>query len=280
MNAKNKSTLMVLACAFLWSTGGVMIKYVPWNGVAIAGCRGLVAAVTVWVYLHFSHTPIRITLRTWKAAIAMGTTCLLFVVANKLTTAANAIVLQYTAPVFLLVFSAVFYGTRFRRSDILAVVLTAGGIALFFFDQLDGGHLLGNCIAIFTGITMGLMYLFIGDADPEERLSSVLLSNALVALIGVPFLFITHGEITPLPVVLILLLGSVQIGIPYILYAKAAKHCPPLTCCLLCTLEPLLNPVWVMLFYGETPGLFALIGGIIVVVTITLWTILGEKEKA
>lgn len=256
-----------------------MIKYVPWNGAAIAGCRGLVAALTVWAYMRLSKTPIRITRRTWKAAVTMGTTCLLFVVANKLTTAANAIVLQYTAPLFLLVFSTVLYGTKFRRSDVLAVVITAGGIALFFFDQLDGGRLLGNLIAIFTGGTMGLMYLFIGDADPEERLSSVVLSNALVALIGVPFLFFTKAEIAPLSVVLILLLGSMQIGIPYILYAKAAKHCPPLTCCLLCTLEPLLNPVWVMLFYGETPGVFALIGGLIVVITITLWTVLGEKEK-
>jgi len=280
MNARNRSTLMVLTCAFLWSTGGVMIKYVPWNGAAIAGCRALVAAFTVWVYMRLSKTPIRITGQTWKAAITMGTTCLLFVVANKLTTAANAIVLQYTAPVFLLVFSAVLYGTKFRRSDVLAVVFTAGGIALFFFDQLDGGHLLGNLIAIFTGFTMGLMYLFIGNATPEERLSSVLLSNSLVALIGVPFVFITKAEFAPLSVILILLLGSLQIGIPYILYAKGAQYCPPLTCCLLCTLEPLLNPVWVMLFYGEVPGVFALIGGLIVVITITVWTIMGEKEKA
>ena len=144
MNPKSRGAIQMLACAFLWSTAGVMIKYIPWNAMAIAGVRALVAAATVRIYLCVSKTPLRITSRTWKVAVAMGLTCLLFVIANKRTTAANAIVLQFTAPVFLLLFSAVFQKKHFRRADILAVVLTLGGIALFFFDELDGGGMLGN----------------------------------------------------------------------------------------------------------------------------------------
>lgn len=278
MNPKNRGALLMLTCAFLWSTAGVMIKYIPWNAVAIAGVRALVAAVTVLVWLRLSKTPLTITARTWKVAVSMGTTCLLFVVANKMTTAANAIVLQFTAPVFLLLFSVVFQGKHFRRSDILAVVFTLGGVALFFLDQLDGGKMLGNIVAVAAGCAMGLMYMFMGDAKPAERLSSVFVSNSLVALVGVPFAFATKAEFSLVPVALILFLGILQLGIPYILYALAAETCPPLTCCLLSAIEPLLNPVWVLLFYGEKPGVFALVGGAIVIVTITAWSIYGEKK--
>lgn len=278
MNPKNRGALLMLTCAFLWSTAGVVIKYIPWNPVAIAGVRAMIAAVTVLVWLRVSKTPLRITANTWKVAVVMGATCLLFVIANKMTTAANAIVLQFTAPVFLLLFSAVFLGKRFCRADVLTVVLTLGGIALFFFDQLDGGRMLGNIVAVISGCTMGLMYMFMDDAKPAERLSSVFLSNALVALVGVPFAFITKVEVSTVPVLLILFLGVLQLGIPYILYALAAGDCPPLTCCLLSAIEPLLNPLWVLLFYGEKPGVFALIGGAIVIVTITAWSIYGEKR--
>ena len=124
MNPKNRGALLMLTCAFLWSTAGVVIKYIPWNPVAIAGVRAMIAAVTVLVWLWVSKTPLRITGNTWKVAVVMGATCLLFVIANKMTTAANAIVLQFTAPVFLLLFSAVFLGKRFCRADVLTVVLT------------------------------------------------------------------------------------------------------------------------------------------------------------
>ena len=138
--------------------------------------------------------------------------------------------------------------------------------------------MLGNIVAVASGCTMGLMYMFMDDAKPAERLSSVFLSNALVALVGVPFAFITKVEVSTVPVLLILFLGVLQLGIPYILYALAAGDCPPLTCCLLSAIEPLLNPLWVLLFYGEKPGVFALIGGAIVIVTITVWSIYGEKQ--
>lgn len=280
MNPKKRGALLMLSCAFLWSTAGVMIKYIPWNPVAIAGVRAMVAATTVLVYLKLTRIPIRITARTWKVAVTMGTTCFLFVIANKMTTAANAIVLQFTAPVFLLLFSALFRKARFARADVLAVGLTMGGIALFFLDQLDGGKLLGNIIAVASGLSMGVMYLFMDDARPEERLTSVLVSNVLVALVGVPWAIISRVEVSAIPVLLILFLGIIQLGIPYILFALAAETCPPLTCCLLSAIEPLLNPVWVLLFYGEKPGFFALVGGVVVIVTITVWSIYGEKKEA
>ena len=138
--------------------------------------------------------------------------------------------------------------------------------------------MLGNIIAVASGCSMGLMYMFMGDAKPAERLSSVFVSNSLVALVGVPFAFITRAEFSVVPVALILFLGILQLGIPYILYALAAETCPPLTCCLLSAVEPLLNPLWVLLFYGEKPGVFALVGGAIVIVTITAWSIYGEKK--
>lgn len=280
MREEKKGILRMLACAALWSTAGVLFKYIPWNPFVIAGLRALLAGIVVYAYIRVRRLPVLVNAQTLKTAAAMGMTCLLFVVANKLTTAANAIVLQYTAPVFLLAFSALIDRRRFCRADILAVLLTLAGISLFFLDRLDAGRMLGNGIAVAAGCSMGLMYVFMGDATPSERLSSVLLSEILVSVVGLPFLFFTRTEVSFVPVLFIVLLGVFQIGVPYILYALAAESCPPLACCLLSALEPLLNPVWVLLFYGEKPGPFALAGGAVVIVTITVWNLYRGRKKA
>ena len=166
-----------------------------------------------------------------------------FSVANKLTTAANAIVLQFTCPVFLVLLEAFLFHQKIRKRDMSVVLIVLFGIALFFFDQLSPSGIAGNFVAIAAGMFMAGMFLTIGNLAPSE-------------------------------------LGVFQLGIPYVLYAIASKDCPPLACSLLSAFEPLLNPVWVMIFDGEKPGLFALIGGLIVIISITVWVIQGQKEPA
>ena len=151
-------TAQMLACALLWSMAGIMFKYIPWNGVVIASLRAAIAGVVVALYMRAGQMPLTVSARTIPAGIAKGLTCLLFVVANKMTTAANAIVLQYTAPVFLLLFSALLYHRRFSRKDVAAVCLTLAGISLFFLGQFDAGRMLGNLIAVAAGASMGVMY--------------------------------------------------------------------------------------------------------------------------
>lgn len=273
MDPKRRAIIQMLVCATLWSTGGIFIKLIPWNPFVIAGWRSLVAVGTVLLFLKFGKVKFRFNFRAVIMGAFMCLTFLSFVTANKLTTAANAIVLQFTAPLFLLIFSAVFFHEKFRRVDLLAVLVTMGGIALFFFDKLDGGFLLGNCVAILAGAFMGGMYLAIGKVDEETRMGGMLLGHIFTAAVGIPVTFFTPAPVSTTAILCILGLGVIQLGLPYILLTLSSKNCPPLACSLLGAIEPLLNPVWVFLFNGEAPGFYALIGGVIVIVSITLWCI-------
>ena len=280
MDAKRKAILLMLLCATLWSTGGIFIKLIPWSPFVIAGWRSLIASGIVLFYFKAWKIKFRFNRRAVLNGLFMCLTFLGFVVANKLTTAANAIVLQFTAPVFLMVFSTVLFHEKFRRADIVAVIFTMVGIALFFLDQLKPGYLMGNCIAILAGASMAGMYLSMGKTDDETRMGGMLLGHLFTALVGIPFTFFTVTQVSTIPILCILALGIVQLGIPYILLALSSRNCPPLACSLLGAVEPLLNPVWVFLFAGEAPGVFALIGGVVVIASVTLWCIWQNKNSA
>lgn len=274
---KNTAILEMLVCATLWSIAGIFIKLIPWNAFVIAGLRSLFAGLVVLVYMKIRRLRLILNRRTVVAGVCMALLFFCFVGANKLTTAANAIVLQFTAPLFIMVLSVLFLHQKFRRADVLAVVFTMAGISLFFFDQLTPGHVLGNVVAILSGLFMALMYMNLGSCPETERMNSILIGQTLTFLCGVPLLFTTHPAFSALPVLYVVILGVVQLGIPYVLCARAAEHCPPLACSLLGALEPLLNPIWVFLFDGEAPGVFALAGGAVVIVTVTLWCIFGQR---
>ncbi len=279
MNKENKAILEMLICAALWSIAGIFIKLIPWNGFAVASMRSLIAGITIAVYMLVSRKRFVLSRKTLLAGILSASVYTCFVCANKLTTAANAIVLQFTSPVFIVVFSALIFGTKIKKADMLVVLFTLAGIALCFLDQLRGGYLLGNCVAVLAGMFMAGMFMAVGELEGEERFSGILLGQLITFLIGLPAVIVTKPVFTLPAVLSILALGVFQLGISYILYVKATKYCPPLACCLLGAVEPLLNPIWVMLFDGETPGVLALIGGVVVVASVTIWCIFG-KEKA
>lgn len=266
----------MLLCAALWSIAGIFIKLIPWNSIVIAGLRSLIAGLVMFVYMRARGIGFTADRRSLAGGAALCLTLTCFVVANKLTTAANSIVLQFTAPMFIVVFSALFLKKRFSRADVLAVVLTMAGISLFFFDQLTPGHLAGNCVAIFAGMAFACYYMSLEGASESQRMSAILIAHGLTFLVGLPFTFVYPPELSAAPVACILVLGVVQLGIPYVLLGRASGACPPLACSLLGAVEPLLNPVWVFIFDGEAPGLWALIGGVVVVATITEWCVYGD----
>lgn len=276
--ARKRSIAYMVVCASLWSIAGIFIKLLPWNGLVIAGWRSFVAAVCMGAFMLATGRKIKVNRASLLSGVFVSMTFLAFVSANKLTTAANAIVLQFTAPIFILILSAVILHKRFERADIITVVITLFGISLFFFDQLDGGGLLGNLIAISAGFSMACMFVICGETDEESRLSGILFGHLLTATIGLPFMLAFDTPVSTTAVLSILALGVVQLGIPYILMGLAVKHCPPLACSLIGAIEPLLNPVWVFIFDGERPGVFALIGGGIVIVTITLWCVWRDRK--
>ena len=269
----------MLTCATLWSIAGIFIKLIPWNSFAISCIRSLVAGITVLVFIKIKHYKFIINRRTLLAGGLMGLVFTAFVAANKLTTAANAIVLQFTAPMFIIVFSAIIFGQKIKRKDLLAVIFAMLGVSMFFLDKLEGGYLTGNLVAILAGALMGGMYMAIGESKGEERFSAILIGQTEAFLIGLPSVIMTKPGFSALPVLFIIILGVFQLGIPYVLYGKASEYCPPLACSLLGAVEPLLNPVWVFLFDGEKPGIYALIGGIIVVVSVTIWCASDNKNK-
>ncbi|HBR07375.1 MAG TPA: EamA family transporter [Clostridiales bacterium] len=268
----------MLICATLWSMAGIFIKLIPWNPFVISGFRSLIAALIMGIYMFSAKMPVMLTKKSIFTGVALFLTFTCFVAANKLTTAANAIVLQFTAPVFIMVFSAVFLGRKFSGADVAAVVLTMAGISLFFFDQLGPGHLLGNMLGLAAGVMMACMYIGVGSGQGPERTTGILIAHLLAFASGIPFIVATGPEFSFQPVMYIIILGVFQLGIPYILLSRAAEHCPPLACSLLGALEPLLNPLWVFLFDGETPGTLALVGGVVVITTITLWCVHGDRK--
>ena len=275
------AVLQMLACAALWSIAGVLFKLVPWNSVVIASLRSFLAGLVVRGYMRLRGLRVVVTRQTVVPGMLMAALFFSFVGANKLTTAANAIALQFTAPLFLMLFSAAFLHERLRGADVLAALVTFGGVVLFFLDQLGPGKTLGNLIGLLSGVFYALMYLNLGRMrDESVRMSYVLLGQAFTWLFGLPFLFLYPPTLTAVSVVSILVLGVLQLGIPYVLVAVSAQHCPPVAQALLSALEPVLNPVWVMLFAGETPGPMALIGGVIVISAVTLWTVYGHLHPA
>ena len=278
MKKENLAIIEMLICATLWSIAGIFMKLLPWNGFTVASLRSLIAGLTIAAYILIRGKRIIINRRTLVTGVFTACVYTCFAVANKLTTAANAIVLQFTSPVFIVIFSALILKKRIRRSDALVVSFTLLGIALFFFDQLRPGYILGNFVAIAAGMFMAGMFMAVGELEGEQRFSGILIGQTLTFLVGLPFVIATRPEFTAVTTLSILILGVFQLGISYILYVESSKYCPPLACCLLGAAEPLLNPVWVLIFDGERPGVFALIGGVIVVVSITLWCVFGQEK--
>lgn len=279
--SRNRAIFEMLLCAALWSIAGIFIKLIPWNSIVIAGIRSLIAGAVMFVYMRYKRIGFKADRRSMLGGLALCCTLTCFVAANKLTTAANSIVLQFTAPMFIVVFSVLFLKRKFSRSDIFAVVLTMLGISLFFFDQLTPGHLLGNCVAIVAGMAFAGYYMSLEGASESERMSAILMAHGLTFCVSIPFIALEPPELGAAPVICIFILGVVQLGIPYVLLGRASGSCPPLACSLLGAVEPLLNPVWVFIFDGEAPGMWALIGGVVVVVTITVWCVYGDlREKA
>ena len=278
MKKENLAIIEMLICATLWSIAGIFMKLLPWNGFAVAGLRSLIAGLTIAAYILIRGKRIIINRRTLVTGVFTACVYTCFAVANKLTTAANAIVLQFTSPVFIVIFSALILKKRIRRSDALVVSFTLIGIALFFFDQLRPGYILGNFVAIAAGMFMAGMFMAVGELEGEQRFSGILIGQSLTFLVGLPFVIATRPEFTAVTTLSILILGVFQLGISYILYVESSKYCPPLACSLLGAAEPLLNPVWVLIFDGERPGVFALIGGVIVVVSITIWCVFGQEK--
>lgn len=272
---KNRAMLLMVITAAMWSLGGIFIKLISWNPFLIAGVRSGISGSIMALYMAATRTQFKLNRYSLLAGMGLGCSATLFTIANKLTTAANAIVLQYTAPIFILLISAVFLKEKMQKQDILVVCITMGGMVLFFLDQLSPGNLLGNILGILAGVTLGQMFVMVGRGgdDDATRMSGILIAHMITLMIGVPVGLPQTEEVATMEILYVIILGVFQLGIPYVLYGIASRDCPPLACSLIGMLEPLLNPVWVAIFIGEVPGPFALAGAVIIIATVTWWCV-------
>ena len=249
---RRRGTLCVFLAAVLYSIGGLCIKVIPWHGMSINGGRNIISVLVVGAYLLIIRHPPR-----WDRWIALGAvsvcgTNVLFTLANKMTTAANAIVLQFTAPIFVILLSILFWHRRPQRLDLTVCAVTLLGVLCFFIESLEGGGMLGNVLALISGVTYAGVFL-LNDLPNADPISSVFWGDVCSAVLGLPFL-VRETEFTPTAVTSLVILGAFQVGVAYILMCEGLKTTPAVTASLISGIEPVLNPILVAVFYHETIG--------------------------
>jgi len=272
--------LFVLAAALLWSTGGLFIKWTSLSGLELSFCRSFFAAITVAIVTR--HEGFGINRVTGAASVLYAVLLILFVMATKETTAANAIFLQYTAPVYLLILEPLIYKERFRSRDLITVLVCVGGMALFFVGQLRPQDVTGNLFALASGLCFALYFLLLRHPKAREvnRASSVIYGNILAVLITAPWGLAAIPDMNLHDTLSVIYLGVVQLGIAYALFTVAmARGVRSLDAGIICFIEPVLNPVWVFLVLGEQPSRWALLGGAIIVTAVIVHMLLDARLK-
>jgi len=278
--AKIPPLLFVLFAALLWSTGGLFIKWTKLSGLELSFYRSLFAVITVAIVTRkegFGLNRITALASTLYAVLLV-----LFVLATKQTTAANAIFLQYTAPVYLLILEPILYKERFRFRDLITVVICVGGMTLFFVGQLRPQDVSGNLLALASGLCFALYFLLLrhSKARAVNRASSVIYGNLMAVVLLAPIGIAALPAIDTRDWFCVLYLGIVQLGLAYILFTTAmARGVRSLDAGIVGYIEPVLNPVWVFLVLGERPSQWALIGGTVIIAAVLGHTVMEARHK-
>ena len=263
---RRKAILYLTLAAILWSTSGLFVKILDLHPISILAGRSLFAAIVFYVYLR--RIPTRFNRWQLLAAGAFILTQFLFITSTKLTTAANSIFLQYTAPIYIIVLAYWFLGEKPSRTDWVSMAVIFAGLILFFGDKLSSDGLYGNLLAVLSGVTSAMMMVSFRaqkDGNPAE---SNLIAFIVTAIFGIPFMLKDTWTVSSW--LILIFLGVFQIGFAFIFFTKGIKHIPALEANLIGTLEPVLNPIWVFFFYGESMGRFAILGGLVVLCGVIL----------
>jgi drug/metabolite transporter (DMT)-like permease len=274
LGARRRAVIFLILASILWSSSGLLIKLINWQPLSIFSARSFVAFFVVLAYLR------RIDLRLNRLQIigALGYigAQILFITATKLTTAANAIFLQYASPLYVILFGYWLLKERPRRADWIAMAVIFTGMFLFFGDKLSFDGFYGNLLAILSGVGLAALVLSMRgqkDADPAV---TILLGNFAGFFIGLPWLL--RETFTLADAGIILYLGIFQLGLAFVLFSIAIKHVHALESNLIMTLEPILNPIWVFLVLGEQPGPLALVGCLLVIGAVTFRAVVSTRE--
>lgn len=261
-----KALVYLIITAILWSTGGFLIKLVPVNAMAVAGLRSIIAAAVLLV--HIKRPKFNWSFWQILGALCYSITLILFVLANQYTTSANAILLQYTSPIYIALLSIWILKEKPVKQDWITIVVVLGGMVLFFLEKLTFGNRLGNIFAITSGVSFSMMIISLRKQKDASPVESVLLGNLITFLLSIPFLWGINPGVVGWGALFIS--GTFQLGLAYLLYVKAIKTVTALEAILIPVIEPILNPLWSFIIIGEVPGLMPVIGGLIIILAVTL----------
>lgn len=261
-----RAILYALIAGVLWSTGGLLIKLITWQPAAIAGARSAIALI---ILLPLARIRLRrITILTVVSGIAYALTMITYVLGNRFTTAANTILLQYTAPIYVAILSWWVLGEPVRRNDWLSIGLVMGGVGLILTERVGGGAFAGNLIALASGVFFSIFLITLRMQKDARPLDAVVIGNILMAIVAIP-------AYAPFPTdtvswVAVVTLGIGQVALPYVIYTHAIRTITAVEAVIIKGIEPVLNPLWVFLVIGELPTIPALFGGSVVLITITV----------
>jgi len=276
MNPHRLGVLAVVLGATIWSTGGLCIKLLPFDPFTILFYRSIFAALTFLAVFRrkaLTLTPVVATVGLEYAGLAI---C--FVVATKITTAANAVLLQYTAPIYVFLLEPVLFKFKLTQLNIVTVVVCFVGMLLFFAEDMGGGSITGNLIALFSGLLLAAMMLTQRFNKPENYDAGLFWGNIFIALICLPW-FLRSAPPTLEHWGLFFILGVIQIGLGYMLFNYGLKRTLAIESVLLAMMEPILNPVWVFVGYGEKPGNWTILGGLVILGMLAVQVVLSERNR-
>ena len=286
MNAKNEKEIrrfgmvMMLMASICFATGGLFMKMIPWNPLAINGARNLIACVVIGIYLLVTRHKLKINPTVLLGAVSLAGVTTMYAIANKLTTAGNTIILQYTAPIWIMVMMYLFFHKKPNRTGIISILIVFAGILCFFFEGLSTGKWLGDLVALLSGVFYAGVFM-LNSFEKGDALSSVFLGQLICGIVLSPLMRYEADFSTPV-VLSVFFLGAVQVGLAYIFFTTGTKIMDPLTASIINALEPILNPVLVAIFYGERLGRLSLVGAVIVICGILYYNVkeaMASTEK-
>ncbi len=264
----------ILLSALLWGLAGVCVKEIDgWPTTSIVAVRSFLSLliITAAKLVRDRSLKIKFTLRNIAGAAAAAATGLLYVQSIKMTTAGTAIVLQYVAPILVLLWSVLFAGRRLRLSEALITAAVFGGIILSFADSLEPGRIIGNLLGLASGVTFAAQIIIMND-EKTDSLDSMWLSSAVSLVFSLPFAFVVAPEaLNAHNLLWLLILGIFQYGGGNLFFAIGIPRTDGIEASLLLNLEPVFNPIPVALIYGEKMGPLAIAGSIIVILFVALY---------
>jgi len=257
--------------------GGLLVKLIPWSGTALNGGRCLISVLCISIYMAATRQKLVINPSVLFGAFCSFGTNILYALANKLTTAANTIVLEFTAPVFIIFFMWLFFREKPKKPDLMTCGAVFVGILFVFCDSMSKGNMLGDILALISGATYAGVFMM-NKLKGSSPISSGFLGHSLSAIIGLPFIF-KETDFSGGVIGTVVIMGVFQMALAYICLTEGLKTTPPVTASLVSGIEPVLNPILVAIFYHEYISFTAIIGSIIVIGSVLIYNVLCSKPK-